>query len=94
MRASAKVTSKGQVTIPIEVRKALDIEPGDRLTFIVRNGDVNLARTASWVTRTAGMFRDAAIQPPPTAKQLRSMASDAIAEAAVERANKRERKRR
>lgn len=29
----AKVTSKGQVTIPIKVRKALDIETGDDLVF-------------------------------------------------------------
>ncbi|MES1242759.1 MAG: AbrB/MazE/SpoVT family DNA-binding domain-containing protein [Acidobacteriota bacterium] len=31
----SKVTSKGQVTIPFEVRKALDIEQGDDLLFEV-----------------------------------------------------------
>lgn len=30
---SAKVTSKGQITIPIEVRKALGIKPGTRIDF-------------------------------------------------------------
>lgn len=30
---SAKVTSKGQITIPIEVRKALKIRPGVRVDF-------------------------------------------------------------
>lgn len=29
----SRVTSKGQVTIPVEVRKALDIEQGDDLIF-------------------------------------------------------------
>jgi AbrB family looped-hinge helix DNA binding protein len=29
----AKVTSKGQVTIPIEVRRALGVKPGDKLRF-------------------------------------------------------------
>jgi AbrB family looped-hinge helix DNA binding protein len=29
----SRVTSKGQVTIPAEVREALDIEPGDDLLF-------------------------------------------------------------
>lgn len=33
MRATAKVTSKGQVTIPVEVRRALGIETGDTLVF-------------------------------------------------------------
>ena len=32
----SRVTSKGQVTIPSEVRKALDIEQGDELVFEVR----------------------------------------------------------
>jgi AbrB family looped-hinge helix DNA binding protein len=30
---SAKVTSKGQITIPIEVRKALGLKPGARIDF-------------------------------------------------------------
>jgi AbrB family looped-hinge helix DNA binding protein len=32
----SRVTSKGQVTIPSEVRKALDIEQGDQLVFELR----------------------------------------------------------
>ena len=32
----ATVTSKGQVTIPIEARKKLRIRPGTRLEFVVR----------------------------------------------------------
>lgn len=32
----AKVTSKGQVTIPKGVREALGIREGDRITFLVR----------------------------------------------------------
>ena len=31
--ASATVTSKGQITIPIEVRKELSLKPGDRIEF-------------------------------------------------------------
>jgi AbrB family looped-hinge helix DNA binding protein len=29
----AKVTSKGQVTIPVDVRKSLGVKPGDKLRF-------------------------------------------------------------
>jgi len=30
---TAKITSKGQITIPNEVRKALNLKPGDRVDF-------------------------------------------------------------
>jgi len=32
--ATAAVTSKGQITIPLEVRKKLGLKPGDRVRFI------------------------------------------------------------
>lgn len=32
---TAKVTSKGQVTIPIDVRRLLDIEAGDSVLFTI-----------------------------------------------------------
>lgn len=31
--ASAKVTSKGQITLPAKLRERLGIKPGDRVTF-------------------------------------------------------------
>jgi len=37
---TATVTSKGQITIPIEVRKALNLKAGDRLDFFqTKDGD-------------------------------------------------------
>jgi AbrB family looped-hinge helix DNA binding protein len=34
------ITSKGQTTVPKEVRDALDLGPGDKLTWEVRGGRV------------------------------------------------------
>lgn len=37
---TAKLTSKGQVTVPLAVRKALGVKTGDKLTFKrAKNGD-------------------------------------------------------
>lgn len=35
---SATVTSKGQITVPKEIRDHFGIEPGDRLNFQIVNG--------------------------------------------------------
>ncbi|MDH3603975.1 MAG: AbrB/MazE/SpoVT family DNA-binding domain-containing protein [Candidatus Tectomicrobia bacterium] len=37
--ALARVTTKGQVTIPVTIRKALDIEEGDQLLFELNNDE-------------------------------------------------------
>jgi AbrB family looped-hinge helix DNA binding protein len=33
----ATITSKGQITIPVQIRKALGLEAGDRLVFELRD---------------------------------------------------------
>lgn len=42
----ARVMSKGQVTIPKNVRAALGIETGDRVTFIVDGTNVRVVNSA------------------------------------------------
>jgi len=44
--ASAKVMARGQVTIPKDVREALGVEPGNRVTFVVEGKDVRLVNSA------------------------------------------------
>jgi antitoxin PrlF len=36
----AKITSKGQITIPIQIRKKLNLKDGDKVVFIEQNGRV------------------------------------------------------
>ena len=45
MDVSARVTSKGQVTIPKAVRDALALETGDRVMFRVEQHRAIMART-------------------------------------------------
>jgi antitoxin PrlF len=36
----AKLTSKGQITIPIDIRRKLDIKEGDKVLFVEKNGNI------------------------------------------------------
>lgn len=49
MDAAARVTSKGQVTVPKAVRDALGIKDGDELVFRVEGSRAVLARTADFL---------------------------------------------
>jgi antitoxin PrlF len=42
----ATVTSKGQVTIPVEVRRRLGVKAGDKLRFESQNGGFRVVRDA------------------------------------------------
>lgn len=43
MQAS-RISAKGQVTIPKEIREVLKLEPGDMVAYELRNGMVTLKR--------------------------------------------------
>jgi antitoxin PrlF len=42
MQKESKITSKGQITVPIEVRRILGVRPGDRLRFESDNNGVHI----------------------------------------------------
>ena len=48
---NAKVMPKGQVTIPKDVRKALGVEAGDRVTFVVSQGEVRIINSAVYAMK-------------------------------------------
>ena len=58
--SAVSVTSKGQVTIPVKVRRALGIEPGTKVTFTAKNGvaqlEVEKRQSHSNVAEGAGML--------------------------------------
>ena len=39
---SATVTSKGQLTLPIELRRQLGVETGSKINFVIQDGKVEL----------------------------------------------------
>lgn len=40
----SRISAKGQVTIPKEIREILNLEPGDIVAYELRNGTVTLKR--------------------------------------------------
>ena len=36
----SKITAKGQTTLPKAVREALSVQPGDRVRYVIREGEV------------------------------------------------------
>ena len=49
----AKVTSKGQITIPIDIRKKLGVKEGDKILFIEEEGRVIMMNSSMDALRKA-----------------------------------------
>lgn len=63
---NAKVMSKGQVTIPKDVRRVLGVESGDKVTFIVEGNVVRVVNAAAYAMQVlqqqmAGQAQEAGI---------------------------------
>ena len=56
--AEATITSKGQITVPKEVRKALNVQEGDVLDFVIdARGQVTVRPLRKDYQRLFGMLR-------------------------------------
>jgi AbrB family looped-hinge helix DNA binding protein len=44
---SATMTTKGQITVPVEIRRAMKLEAGDRVDFLLREDGVVEMRPGS-----------------------------------------------
>ncbi len=56
-RCITRVTSKGQVTIPVEIRRALGIQPRDRVEFSLTDGVATVSKAESVVVRLGGSVK-------------------------------------
>lgn len=66
MPADATLTSKGQTTIPKEIRDRLGMKPGDRMTFtLMQDATVVMRVKSKSVTELAGMLKKKGRKPVP-----------------------------
>ncbi len=69
MTTDATLTSKGQTTIPKEIREGLGIKPGDRITFtLMPDGTVSMRAKTKSVMELAGMLHKKGRKPVPIEK--------------------------
>ncbi len=62
--AAATITSKGQITIPVQVRKRLGVDPGDRLEFVeFEDGLFAIQPATRSVRELNGMFQNRRRKP-------------------------------
>ncbi|HEY9126369.1 MAG TPA: AbrB/MazE/SpoVT family DNA-binding domain-containing protein [Acidobacteriaceae bacterium] len=67
--ATATVTSKGQITIPVDVRTELDLKAGDQLDFQQNaNGRYELIPRKGSVRRLKGILKG--LRPPMTVEEM------------------------
>ena len=52
----AKITAKGQMTLPIEVRKALGVEPGDHVRIAAMEGGGFVMRPVPRAAELSGLI--------------------------------------
>ncbi len=71
MEISARMTSKGQITVPSAVRKALDLKDGDRVVFRVEGERAVLARTPDLLALAGSIPVPAAKRGTPWSDVLR-----------------------
>ena len=79
--STSTMTIKGQVTIPIEVRRALDLKPRDRVTFVLENGSARIQTTKSKLDALFGSVKPKRM--PEDFKELRRLAMEEVAEKAL-----------
>ncbi len=76
MDARAKLTSKGQVTIPKSVRQALALHEGDELLFRVERSRALLAKTPDFLELAGTVAVPAARRGTPWDEVLRRTRSE------------------
>jgi antitoxin PrlF len=56
--ASATITSKGQITLPVRVRKALGVDSGDRIEFVeLEKGQFAIVPATRSLEELNGLFK-------------------------------------
>ncbi len=79
---TSKLSSKGQTTIPKEIRNALELDPGDRLAYEIREGEVVIHPLAGDIFDHKGTVEPS--QRPEDFKAVRKQVKSSVADRVAE----------
>jgi antitoxin PrlF len=80
MRIKAKITAKGQTTMPVEVREMLKLKNGDHFEYVLENGRIYISPRNIKAVDLAGILG----LPPRNAGSTREELDEAIGFALAE----------
>lgn len=79
MGYQSKITSKGQTTLPLEVREHLKVRPGDKVTYLIEDDGVRIIAKTRSAVDLAGI-----LGPPPNGPATLEEIDEAIGRAVAE----------
>jgi AbrB family looped-hinge helix DNA binding protein len=85
----AKITSKGQVTLPIELRTRLGLEPGDRVMFVEQADGTFVLRARSGTFADLRGILSNKLRKRPTGAEIEQWVGEARSRALPQRVKKR-----
>ncbi|MEM9303813.1 MAG: AbrB/MazE/SpoVT family DNA-binding domain-containing protein [Pseudomonadota bacterium] len=77
--STATLTSKGQITLPIEVRRALNLTPGDKVDFVSTGDGFLLVLRDRDIRSLRGRFRGR-VDEPVSLDEMDEAIADAVSE--------------
>jgi AbrB family looped-hinge helix DNA binding protein len=82
------ITRKGQITIPIEIRRSLGLTEGDRIAVEQVGDVVQLRRAIDVVERTAGVLKKYLQGPPKSIAEEKEAFERGVADEVIESMNR------
>ena len=85
MRTGTTVTAKGQITLPVQIRRQHGIEPGDRVVVRDEEGRIIVEPATASHRRLRGILADLAEgKPPLTIEEMKEAAAAGWAREPIE----------
>ncbi len=73
----SRITAKGQTTLPKPVREALGVGTGDRVRYVIADGEVRILAVRPVGRLFGALRRDG---PPVTLEQMEKAVADGVAQ--------------